>query len=202
MNFYLFKFLTLFCCFYSLSLFAQGDITDSTTGVSFPGEVSFEKDGKKYNLQATGVATRKKFFVKVYSIASYLQTGAPSQARDKFMDILQSNKAKQLTMKWVHDASVDKIQDAYRDAFKNSIPVSEYNQLQGPMDNFIGMFNQDAQKGDEYVIRWLPGGYIEVLINGNQVGSLTNEALARGIWNIWFGPKSVVDRAHLVSQMR
>lgn len=201
MNFSIFKFLTLIFSFLSLYVYAE-DIRDDSTGVSFPSEVSFEKDGKQYQLKATGVATRKKFFVKVYSVASYLQAGVENASGDKFQQIMQDDKAKQLTLKWVHEASADKVQEGYRDSFKNTLSESQYSQLQNEINAFTHFFNQNVQKGDEHILRWIPGGYVEVIINGNKAGSLTNQEFAKGLWSIWFGSKSVVDRNNLVSLMK
>lgn len=202
MKFSVFKIFALFFCFFSLGLHAEGDIRDSSTGVVFPREVSFENEGKQYHLQATGVATRKKFFVKVYSIASYLQNGGESQSTDKFQKIMLDDNAKQLTMKWVHEGSADKVQDGYRESFKNAVSGSQYDQLQNEIGKFVGFFNKDVQKGDEHILRWLPGGYVEVIINGKQAGNITNPEFAKALWNIWFGSRSVVDRNNLVSLMK
>ena len=77
-------------------------------------------------MQATGVATRKKFFVKVYSVASYLQDGA-NPGGDVVQAIMQDQKAKQLTLKWVHEASPEKVQDGYRESFRNAVGASIIN---------------------------------------------------------------------------
>ncbi len=202
MRFSFFKLFTLFFCFLSLCLYAEGEIRDNSTGVAFPKQISFEHDGKQFNLNATGVATRKKFFVKVYSVASYLQNVAEQAGSDKFQAFMQDDNAKQLTIIWVHDASAPQIQNGYRESFSKVLSESQYNQLQNEIEKFLRFFNRDAQKGNEHMLRWLPGGYVEVLINGKKVGSMTNPAFAQALWSIWFGPGSVVDRNNLVSQMR
>lgn len=183
---------TSFCallCTFSLSLW--GDIVDTATNVSFPSEVSFTFDGKDYDLRATGVATRKKFLVKVYSVAHYLQNGSSTD------QILQDNTAKQLTIKSVYDAPVAKVQDGYRDSFHKAFSDTEYAKNEKDIEKFISFFNTDMKKGDEVVIRWIPGGNVETLINGNSVGTITNTEFATGLWNIWFGPKSIVKSADL-----
>ena len=191
------KFFMFFLCFFSLSLFAYEEIRDKSTGLSFPLQVSFQVNGKDYLLKATGVSTRKKFFVKVYTIASYLQTGLPASSGDNLLQqIMQDNTAKQLTLKWVHDASSDKIQEGYHDSFNK---VLNGSQLQNEVNTFVGFFKQGAKVGDEHILRWAPGGYVEVFVNGNKVGSLTNSDFAKALWSIWFGPNSVVDRDSLVS---
>jgi len=189
-------------CLLTFRLEAQNVIKDEATGESFPSQVSFDYDGKTYQLDATGVAIRKKFFVKVYDIASYLQKGSAVSGGDKFDQILDDNKAKQLSIRWLHEGPLDKIKGSYQEAFQTVFNDSQRAQLQNQINTYTGMFTQDARKGDEYTIRWLPGGYVEVLINGNKVGSLKNAEFAKGLWSIWFGPNSVVNRDSLVSQIK
>lgn len=178
---------------------AKEMINDSATGEVFPQKVEFEHDGKTYQLDCTGVTTRKKFFIKVYSIASYMQQGTVSSGSDKFQAFLQDNNAKQLTLKFVRDVDAARITDAFREHFQHVLTDAEQAKLKSEIDTFIHFFDHNVSKGEQQVLRWLPGGYVEVIINGNKVGSITNKDFAKGLWSIWFGPKSVVDRNSLVS---
>lgn len=174
--------------FFITSLYGA-DITDSSTNISFPAEVTVTDNGKQITLDATGVATRKKFFVKVYSVAHYLEKGANAN------QILDDSKAKQLTLKFVHEASADKLRNSYQESYHaNGGDPSLNNEL----NKFLSFFS-DTAKGDEHTIIWLPGGHVEVFINGTKTGELTNPAFAKGLWNIWFGNKSVVDKDKLTS---
>lgn len=194
------RILGVFLCFVTFNLYA--DVADSSTGVTFPSQVTVEHDGKQYKLQATGTATRKKFFVKVYSVASYIQEGALTGSGDKFQPFMSDEFAKQLTLKWVHEASPEKVQEGYQESFKNALSSAEYSNMQNAIDQYIHLFNQPVQKGDEQIIRWFPGGYVEVVFNGKTIGSITNPDFARVLWSIWFGNKSVVDRNQLVSGLK
>ena len=195
-------------CFVMLSLFsplstyAADEISDTATGVTFPKEVSFDAQGKDYQLDATGVSTRKKLIIKVYSVAHYLQKGAHKAGGDKIQEILSDQNAKQLTIKWVRGVTSEQIQEGYRDSFKAAIAEPAFGQLQNEMNVFVGLFKNKADKGDEHVIRWIPGGTIEVYLNGEKAGSIKNEAFAKGLWGIWFGSKSVVNRDNLISLMK
>lgn len=204
-NFMRMSLFMLFAVFFSTLSFqlqAQNEISDKSTGVLFPSQVTFDYNGKQYVLDATGVSTRKKFFINVYSVAHYLQKGNGSSETDKINQIMQDGKAKQLTIKWVHNVEADKIQSGYHESFQNALAGSNDAQLQNQIDQYIAFFNQDAKKGDEHILRWIPGGIIEVIINGNKAGTITNKDFARLLWSIWFGQKSVVNRDNLVSLMK
>lgn len=196
----MFKLLSCFVLFCAFNLHAETSITDKETGTMFPSEVSFNYKGKDYQLQATGTTVRKKLFFKVYSVAHYLQKGA-ANGGDKLQAIMNDANAKQLTIKWLRDVDGAKIQEGYEESFKNAIGGQTNPELQSAIKSYIGLFHQGVQKGNEHVIRWIPGGIIEVLINGKTVGTITNPEFAKDLWSIWFGSKSVVNRDNLISLM-
>ncbi len=177
-------------------------VTDKGSGATFPAEVNFEQNGKKYHLALTGTATRKKFFVKVYGVASYLQDGGAPVSGDKYAEFTNDNKAKQLTIKWVHAAPADKVKDQYIESFKTNLSPEDFNRLQPEINTWLSFFNRDIKNGDEQMIRWTPGGYIEFTVNNQKIGSINNEAFAKGLWSLWFGPNTSFDKAALVSQMK
>ncbi len=187
-------------CLAMLALFSLNgeEITDKSTGESFPKEVSFSAGGKDYKLDATGVSTRKKLIIKIYSVAHYLQN-AENFKNNLLAAIMSNDNAKQLTIKWVRAVPKDKVTEAYQESFKTAIQDPAYTQLQPQIGTYLGFFNHDVQKGDTHILRWAPGGLIEVEINGTKVGTITNPEFAKGLWNIWFGQKSVVNRDALMS---
>lgn len=187
----------IICCFTLLTAFAFVEASDKESG-SFIQEISFEDQGKLYKLQLTGEAIRKKFFVSVYEVGHYLEKGTVISGTNKFQAILNDDKiAKQLTFKWLRDVGADKIKDGYREAFKNSLSDSEFKQLQSQINQFLGYFNQEAKKGDEYIFRWLPGGRVEIRLKYDSIGTI-DTPFARALWAIWLGDKSVVDRNKLL----
>lgn len=180
-----------------------GEIRDPATDVAFPDAVSAKSNGKTYDLQATGVATRKKFVFKVYSIAHYIQDPASITGADKLQAIVDSDKAKQFTIKWVRGVDAKTIADSYRDALQKVFSQADQQKLKSQIDGFLGFFTTDSKKGDVYEIRSFPGGTVEVAINGKVAGNVTSKEFAKGVWLIWFGEHSVlVDRNTLVSLLK
>lgn len=187
-------------CFAMICMFGLNaeEITDKSTGESFPKEVSFNAGGKDFSLEATGVSTRKKLIIKVYSVAHYLQNAG--NFKDNLLAaIMSDDNAKQLTIKWVRAVPKDKVVEGYQESFKTAIDDPAYTQLQPQIETYLGFFNHDVQKGDVHILKWIPGGVIEVEINGAKVGAITSAEFAKGLWNIWFGQKSVVNRDALMS---
>lgn len=179
----------------------QADVKDPATGISFPETASFSEGGKTYNLDLTGVATRKKFFIKVYSIASYLQSPIKGEMQPVMEQIFDSTKAKQLTLIWARSVDTAKIKGAYNEAFKGDLPGDKYAALQPQIDEFLGYFSQDSKKGDNYTLRWAPGGILTVLINDKNVGQIKNDEFAAAVWKIWFANDDVVKRQDLLQRV-
>jgi hypothetical protein len=199
MKFLIYGFLLFLVSAFSFDLNAQDPVVDKTTGEIFPRDAAIEHEGKKYQLQITGETTRKKLFIKVYSIAHYLEKKANENNTNKINAIMSDDNAKQFTLKWVYDVNSQKIQNAYEDSFHKVFTELEYDQLKNEINQFLHFFNQDAHKGDEYILRWFPGGYLEVMVNGQKKGSISNPKFVKGLWNIWLGPKSIVNRNELIS---
>lgn len=180
---------------------AEAAIRDSSTGASFPDTESIQFDGNEHSLKGTGVATRKKFFVKVYSVAHYMED--PQGGRgDIFEEILNSNKPKQLFIKWVRSVDGKKVQDGYKESFDKVVGRGQRRSVQSDINRYIGFFNRGVREGDTHQLNWLPDGTIEVIVNGNQVGTIKNKEFAKTLWSIWFGRNSVVNRNELVSRIR
>lgn len=182
------------------ALLSAADIVDSATGSSFPATVSFDVQGTKTELSATGVATRKKFIVNVYSVALYLQDAESFKGKG-FSDILSSKNAKQISMKWVRDVDLAKIQDGYRESIKNALGTS-YDSLKAQADKFLALYTSGAKKGDEHALRFFPDGSIELIINGASQGKVEGSPLTTGVLSIWLGDKSVVKRESLISLIK
>lgn len=172
-------------------------IEDKATGFTFPSEVSFQYEGKEYQLEATGVATRKKFMFLIYSVASYLQKNGTEEG-DKFARIMQPDTAKQLTLKWARDLGESTIREGFRSAILQN---DTEGTLKSEVDKFVTFFG-DIKKGEEQMLRWLPGGIIVVQYGGEVKGTIKNEAFAKALWSVWFGKKSVVNRNDLVKFMK
>ncbi|ADI38611.1 chalcone isomerase family protein [Waddlia chondrophila] len=181
---------------------ANAAITDKSTGESFPDTETVKFNEKNHRLEATGISTRKKFFVKVYSVAHYMEDPQKGEGNAAFDAILNSDKPKQLFLKWVRSVSGKKVQDGYKESFDKVANREQRRDLQVDIDKYMSFFSRGVSEGDTHQLSWLPDGTIEVVINGNQVGIISNRDFAKTLWSIWFGPKSVVNRNDLISRIR
>ena len=177
----------------------EGKVEDMTTRVEFPDKVVFESGEKPIEMKATGVATRSKFFVKVYSVAHYMQDPVPGDTKKISEEVCDKTKAKQLTLTWVRGVDAKRIQEGFQESFEKTMSRADHEKLLSEITQFNAFFDKDAKEGDRYVIRWIPEGTIEVEVNGKKKGEINNTEFAAATWGIWLGPKSIVNRTKLVS---
>ncbi|KAF3363021.1 hypothetical protein PHSC3_000409 [Chlamydiales bacterium STE3] len=185
-------------CLSFFSLKSEERIQSGIKGVTFPKEISFSHEAETYQLELTGMAIRKKFFVKVYCIASYIEKTAFTR-ENLLREILNDRWAKQLTIQWIHDGALDKVKQGYLDSFQSSLTSSLWTELQPEIAQYLSYFKKDVKEGDTHILRWLPGGKIEVIINDSLVGKLENPTFAKALWGLWFSSNRFVNRDDLLS---
>lgn len=178
-------FLMLFC---SVASLISADVTEPETGISFPSQITFKEGGKDYQLDLTGTAVRKKLIVKVYAIASYLES--PKAGEDPNKQIFDPSKAKEIVMVWNRDVSPDKLQEGYREGFEKTATPEQLKQFQKEIDQVAALFNKEVHKNDTTKYRWIPGGPIQIYFNDQKAGEITNEQFMPVVWNLWFSTKS------------
>lgn len=180
------------------ALQAANTFEEKVTKTSFPLEVRFTHRGTPYTLNATGAAVRRKWFINGYAIAHYIKDPVTGSQEVVLKDVFSDEKPKQLTIQWLHRLQLKLIQDSFRESFDIVLAPADAAKLKDSIDKFLSFFKADAEVNDKHDIRWLPGGNIELYLNGERMGSLINIDLAKALWSIWLGPNSVVDRQQLL----
>jgi len=180
----------------SLPAFAGGGtVKEKETGRSFESELK----GSKGTLVCIGTGCREKTWlaVDVYAAAHWVDAGALSKelgawkgksgaavaSDQKFFDALaKADSEKRLRMLFVRSVAVKKI----RDAFEESL-LKSYKTLPAVAKAFVALFQKDLKDGTTIELRSLPGGLIEVYLDGKLTKKFAKDrAFATAIWNIWF----------------
>lgn len=194
--------LVVILIFIPFCIYAQQTVKESSTGKYFPSEIKFKNAEKEITLQLTGLTVRKKIIFKVYGIAHYMEN--PVRVADEesaFKAIFTDDRAKQIVMDFARDVESAKIKEAYNDGFKQHATQQEYQKIQPLVNQFTGYFTKDVKENQQFVLRWLPGGVIQTILQGEEKPTITEPVFARVLWTIWFGEDSIVDRDDLVSRM-
>ncbi|MDP1834350.1 MAG: chalcone isomerase family protein [Chlamydiales bacterium] len=165
----------------------------------FDKTVTFTHKGETYSLDATGASLRRKWFVKGYAVAHYMQSPTKGDQEAVLKEVFSSDKAKEINMIWLHKLPLALIKEGFQESLQKNLKEAEYTALKPEIEKFLAFFKADAQVGDVTIFRWLPGGYLELTNNDEKLGSMVNLELARALWSIWLGPESVVNRKQMIS---
>lgn len=187
-----------------LSAIQTGFVFSETTEKEiFPDNIIVEYNNEKLDLSLTGLAIRKKFFLKIYTMAHYLEQNSSTSFKndDIYSYILQHSGAKQISMIFLRPLTAKQIQDSLITGLKLNTNEDEYLQIQPNVDIFMRAIYEDVKENDEFIIRWYPDGTMVSLFQGKEISSIKDENFARALWSIWFGDYSVVNRGLLIKEL-
>lgn len=182
-------------------LSAQDRIVEPSTEKAFPAAVTISSGEEQHALSITGVTVRKKFVFKVYAMAHYIESPPTGSTKDVLKAMMVDGKAKQITMDFAREVTVEQIRGAYGDGFKENAAEAELTSLQPSIDTFLGYFDAPVKENDTFILKWFPGGKIVPVISGKEKPAIVNQRFAEVLWTIWFGEDSIVDREELVARI-
>ncbi|UCG37679.1 MAG: chalcone isomerase family protein [bacterium] len=129
-----------------------------------------------------GLGFRKKFVIKVYMAGLYMAEPELSQG-----SIIASDQAKAVFMHFVYGkVEAAKLQEAWREGFEKNTPGAGAD-LRQRMDRFVGLFREDALRGDEYLLAYEPGVGTRIILKGQEVDTIPGADFASAMMAIWFG---------------
>lgn len=169
----------------SSTLRAQ-DVVEPRSGVKFAG-----KDGE-LTLTGTGLRTKTFLKVKVYAVGLYVADSALSgplaahKGKPKtaafYKDLVWGDFPKEIRMSFVRDLSASQIQGAFRETLEGADKAK--------VEAFVSYFG-DLKVGQEYLLRWAPGGTLEVTAAGAAKPPIADKNFAAAVFGIWLGEKPI-----------
>ena len=190
--------------FLALTSVTHADVTLSET--EFPVNVVIEYNNEQLDLVLSGLTIRKKFFLKIYNMAHYIEQKSGISDPDAsgieiYKNILLNNDAKQISMIFLRALSAKQIQKSLISGIKLNSSEEEYLLITPQVKEFIQAIDENVEQGDEFIIRWLPDGTLISIFQGEQISAIKNHIFARTLWSIWFGNDSIVDRKSLIKEL-
>jgi Chalcone isomerase-like len=168
-------------------LLAQ-DVTEPKSGAKFPSRIEDKV------LLGAGLRTKTFLKVQVYALGLYVADSAVSgplaaykgkaDSPAFYRELVQGDFAKQVTMKFLRDLSASQIQEAMREALAGADKAR--------VDAFVAYFPA-ITSGQECVLRWVPGGTLEVVMAGQAKPPIADKAFATAVFGIWLGEKPIQD---------
>jgi len=183
--------------------YADNSFSEKQDERLFPYNIVIEYNNQQLDLFLTGLTIRRKFFLKIYSVAHYIEQQPDVAGSDDniYKSILQNNSTKQISMIFLRNLSAEQIQKSLRAGIKLNSSEAKYLQILPQIEEFMQAINANVEKNDEFIIRWHPDGSVVSLFQGAQISSIRNVKFAETLWAIWFGNFSVVDRKSLIKEM-
>jgi Chalcone isomerase-like len=190
-----------------LAAVAQAEtVAEPSTGHAF--ETVLNVDGRPYTL--VGVGVRKKFIVKVYAMALYLdeadgrhafpalvsRVGGHDHAKLTSDDHAQSfvmwgTFGKRAILHFVRNVDAGKIRGAFEEGLEEELSDKAPADLKQAAQAFLALFDKDLKTGQQIVIHTSADGKIEVDIAGVKKSGPQSPRLARSVWGIWLGAKPI-----------
>ncbi|MSP59961.1 MAG: hypothetical protein EXR72_06400 [Myxococcales bacterium] len=167
-------------------------IAEPSTGHGFESPRSI--DGKPYTLVGTGV--RKKFIIKVYAMAIYVEDagarkGFAAGRGDAQGFVMAGQFGKLGVLHFARSVDSSKIRDAFREGLEDELSDRAPADVRQAAEGFIAAFDRDMTEGQEIHIRTTGDGKIEASIAGQKRALGQNPKVARAIWGIWLGAKPI-----------
>jgi hypothetical protein len=154
-----------------------------TGGVELPDTLNLS--GQELLLNGAGL--RKKAIIKVYACGLYLAAPAQDAAA-----ILADSSAIVIRMHFIYPkVDNEKLIAAWNEGFA-AAGVSQ--SMAAEIAQFNSFFTQPAVKGDIYDISYLPDTGIQVTMNGQLVGRVTNPAFRSAVFAIWLGQNTALPK--------
>jgi hypothetical protein len=165
-------------------------------------------EGRPYAL--VGVGIRKKFVVKVYAMALYIdeaegrhafpalvsRAGGHDHAKLTSGDHAQSfvmwgTFGKVAVLHFVRNVDAGKIRGAFEEGLEEELSDKAPPDVKQQAQAFLALFDKDLKDGQEIVLHTTPDGKTEVDIAGVKKSGPTSPRLARAVWGIWLGQKPI-----------
>jgi hypothetical protein len=167
------------------------------SSVRFPPAIEVPVAGQPVRLSLTGAAVRKKAWVSVYAIASYLQDGVTAKTADQ---LAAANGVKVLVLVMERDVAGKDMADAIRAGIRLNHPADAF----GPELARIGQLLQamKLEKGNRVTLTAAPGAGLRCQVAGKMDAAVGDPAFARAVWDIYLGRNNVADavKSGLVSR--
>jgi hypothetical protein len=90
--------------------------------------------------------------------------------------------AKEVHLHLVRDVSSSQMQEAIREALEHADKAR--------VDAFVAYFG-DIKTGEEYVLRWVPGGTLETIAKGAPRPPIADKNFAAAVFGIWLGDEPI-----------
>jgi len=143
---------------------------------------------KNVKMDLTGAGLRKRVVFKVYTIGSYIESGAKARSAE---ELIEADCPKQFHLVMERDVDGKELADAVEKAIHKSRGEDAFDkELKALADT---MKELELKKGDNIHLTSLPKKGLECDVVGKKTVLIENSDFAKAIWEIYFGKKCIDD---------
>jgi hypothetical protein len=143
---------------------------------------------RQFTMVLTGTALRKKYFVNVYTIGSYLQEGVSVRSAEELAAV---NCAKSLHLVMERDVAGKEMAEAFRSAIHQNYAVPMFSDEINIMVDCIQA--HDVHKGDQVWLTHVPDVGLSINLVGKKVVLIKNAQFSQAVWDIYLGKNNLGD---------
>ncbi|MCX7700075.1 MAG: chalcone isomerase family protein [Gemmataceae bacterium] len=155
------------------------------SNVKYPVAITATLGDQKYSQKLTGVAMRKKAFVDVYAIGSYVANDFKGKTPE---ELASADVIKQLHLVMERNVSGSDMAKAFETAIRANYG-SEFDNDLAKLTGLIAQY--DLNKGDQVWITHVPGYGLHFNLVGKRQEFIPGLKFAKAVWDIYLGPKNV-----------
>ena len=179
-------------------IFAAADEVD-ISGNKYPVGIQSKVGDKDFKLTLTGVAQRKKVFIKVYTIGSYLEEGV---AVHSAAELAHKDCAKQMHLIMQREVDGESMANAFIEGIRLNYPEPKFADQCKSLLDF--MKDKSLKTGDHVWLTHVPSVGFICKMPGDKEVLIKDVAFAYAIWDIYLGDKNIGDdvKAGLTSRLK
>jgi hypothetical protein len=148
------------------------------SGVEVPDSVTLA--GKPLSLQGAGL--RKRFIVKVYVGALYLEVRSSDPEA-----VVAADAAKVVRMHFLRDVDREAVLGAFREGFEKNSPAAAAAAV-ATLRQVEQAVPAEIKKGQVLVVAYAPGAGTSLGVEGGTAATAEGKAFADALFRIWLGP--------------
>lgn len=155
------------------------------SNVKYPVAITATLGDKQFAQKLTGVAMRKKAFVDVYTIGSYVANDFKGKTPE---ELASADVIKQFHLVMERNVSGSDMAKA----FETAIRANYGSEFDADLAKLTGLIAQyDLNKGDQVWITHVPGYGLHFNLVGKRQEFIPGLKFAKAVWDIYLGPKNV-----------
>ena len=170
----------------AVNVWASEKVGVAGSSTQFSSRVETKVASRPVTLRLTGTALRQKYWINVYSMASYVQEGIKVQTP---AELAEADCVKQLHLVMERSVQGKDMAEAFRSSIRMNYPepafADEVNLLVRSLQNdAIG-------KGENVYLTHLPGVGLHINVSGKADFVIKNVRFSKAIWDIYLGKNNL-----------